>query len=73
MSPLADSELLLDCLEPAAAAHEIDLRASPYDLRGYGYAPIAVEQAAGRAEYLRCQQAIAARAAPPRAAPHGPV
>jgi hypothetical protein len=68
LSPLIDSELLLDCLELAAAAREIDMRASPYDLRGYGYTPIAVEHAAGRAEYVRCQKAIAARAGPLRAA-----
>ena len=68
LSPLIESELVLDCLELAAAAREIDMRASPYDLRGYGYTPIAVEQAAGRAEYVRCQQAIASRATPLRAA-----
>jgi hypothetical protein len=34
LNPLIDSELLLDCLELAAAAREIDMRASPYDLRG---------------------------------------
>jgi hypothetical protein len=68
LSPLIDSELLLDCLELAAAAREIDMRASPYDLRDYGYTPIAVEHAAGRAEYVRCQRAIASRAAPLRAA-----
>jgi hypothetical protein len=68
LSPLIDSETLLDCLELAAAAREIDMRASPYDLSGYGYPPIAVEDAAGRAEYVRCQKAIAARAEPLRAA-----
>lgn len=68
LSPLIDSELLLDCLELAAAAREIDMRASPYDLSDYGYTPIAVEHADGRAEYVRCQKAIAARAAPLRAA-----
>jgi hypothetical protein len=68
LSPLIESELLLDCLELAAAAREIDMRASPYDLRGYGYTPIAVEQATGRAEYVRCQKAIASRAVPLRAA-----
>jgi hypothetical protein len=68
LSPLIESELLLDCLELAASAREIDMRASPYDLGGYGYTPIAVEQAGGRAEYVRCQQAIASRAAPLRAA-----
>jgi hypothetical protein len=68
LSPLIDSELLLDCLELAAAAREIDMRASPYDLSDYGYAPIAVEDAAGRAEYVRCQKAIATRAEPLRSA-----
>jgi hypothetical protein len=68
LSPLIDSELLLDCLELAAAAREIDMRASPYDLSDYGYAPIAVEDAAGRAEYVRCQKAIATRAEPLRVA-----
>ena len=68
LSPLIDSELLLDCLELAAAAREIDMRASPYDLSGYGFTPIAVENAAGRAEYVRCQKAIADRAEPLRAA-----
>ena len=68
LSPLIDSELLLDCLELAAAAREIDMRASPYDLRNYGYTPIAVEDAAGRAEYVRCQKVIVSRAAPLRSA-----
>jgi hypothetical protein len=68
LSPLIDSETLLDCLELAAAAREIDMRASPYDLSGYGYAPITVENAAGRAEYVRGQKAIATRAEPLRAA-----
>jgi hypothetical protein len=36
LSPLIDSETLLDCLELAAAAREIDMRASPYDLRTTG-------------------------------------
>jgi hypothetical protein len=68
LSPLIDSETLLDCLELAAAAREIDMRASPYDLSDYGYTPITVEDAAGRAEYVRCQKAIATRAEPLRAA-----
>jgi hypothetical protein len=68
LSPLIDSDLLLDCLELAAAAREVDMRASPYDLRSYGYAPIAIEHPAGRAEYVRCQKAIARHAEPLRAA-----
>ncbi|BBY08765.1 hypothetical protein MNVI_40830 [Mycobacterium noviomagense] len=68
LGSLIDSELLLDCLQLAATAREVDMRASPYDLSGYGYSPIAVEHGAGRAEYVRCQSAIAQRAVPLRAA-----
>lgn len=68
LGPLIDSELLLDCLELAAAAREVDMRASPYDLSGCGYSPITVENATGRAEYVRCQTAIMRRAEPLRAA-----
>jgi hypothetical protein len=68
LGPLADSELLLDCLELAADARELDMRASPYDLRDYGFTPIRVEESAGRAEYVRCQSDLAQRAAPLRSA-----
>jgi hypothetical protein len=42
------------------------MRASRYDLSGHGYRPIAVGETAGRVEYVRCQRAVAAPAAPPR-------
>ena len=69
LGPLIDSGLLMDCLELAADAREIDMRASPYDLSDYGFEPIAIEAPAGRAEYVRAQQDIAQRAAPLRARP----
>jgi hypothetical protein len=68
LGPLVESELLLDCLRLAADARELDMRASPYDLRDYGFTPIPIETPAGRAEYIRAQQDIASRAAPLRAA-----
>ena len=68
LSPLTDSDLLMDCLELAARARELDMRASPYDLTDYGLTSIPVEQPAGRAEYVRRQSAISAEAAPLRAA-----
>jgi hypothetical protein len=68
LGPLVESELLFGCLELAAAARSLDMRASPYDLRDYGFEPIAVETPAGRADYVRAQQDIAERAAPLRAA-----
>jgi len=67
LGPLIDSDLVMDCLELAGDARSLDMRASPYDLRDYGFEPITVETAAGRAEYVRAQQSIAERAAPLRA------
>jgi hypothetical protein len=68
LGPLADSDLLMDCLQLAADARELDMRASPYDLTDFGFEPIAVEEPAGRAEYARRQSVVAERAALLRAA-----
>lgn len=68
LGPLVASELLMDCLVLAATARELDMQASPYDLRAYGLEPVAVEEPAGRAEYVRRQGLLAERAAPLRAA-----
>lgn len=68
LGPLATSELVMDCLRLAASARELDMRASPYDLTEFGFEPIAIEEPAGRAEYIRQQSGIALRAAPLRAA-----
>lgn len=67
LSPLVNAELVMDCLDLAADARLLDMRASPYDLSGHGFDPIRVETPAGRAEYVRAQQDIADRAAPLRA------
>jgi hypothetical protein len=67
LGPLIESNLVLDCLELAADARILDMRASPYDLRDLGFAPIAVELPAGRREYAVAQEAISERAAPLRA------
>jgi hypothetical protein len=66
LTPWIDGALLLDCLALARAAREIDMRASPYDLRAFGFEPIAMESAAGRAEFAREQAALAERAQPLR-------
>jgi hypothetical protein len=68
LGPLVVSELVLDCLDLAADARALDMRASPYDLAAHGLAPIAVETPRGGAEYVRCQRDIARRAAPLREA-----
>jgi hypothetical protein len=62
LGPLVPGELLLDAFELAASIRVLDMRASPYDLSAWGYEPIAVETAEGKAEYVRQQRAFAARA-----------
>ncbi|HEY5855916.1 MAG TPA: 3-methyladenine DNA glycosylase [Aldersonia sp.] len=61
LMPLLDSDLLADTFELAYTARELDMRASPYDLSGYGYTPVQIETPAGRAQYVREQQKIASR------------
>lgn len=60
--PLVSSELLLDTYQLALAIRELDMRASAYDLRDWGYEPVAVETPAGRADYVRQQRRFAERA-----------
>ena len=67
LAPFTPAELTADCFELAVAIREVDMRASPYDLRGLGFEPIAVETSAGRAEYERNQRVFAARGEPLRA------
>jgi hypothetical protein len=67
LSPMVDSDLVADCFELARDIRVLDMRAAPYDLRDLGFAPIAVETAAGKAEYAAMQRAYAERAAPLRA------
>jgi hypothetical protein len=61
--PLLDSDTVMDAFEVAYSARELDMRASPYDLRAFGYEPVRIETPSGRAEYVRRQTAIAERAA----------
>jgi hypothetical protein len=67
LAPFTPAELTADGFELAVAIREIDMRASPYDLRELGFEPIAIETPAGRAEYERHQRTFAARGEPLRA------
>lgn len=67
LAPFTPSELVADCFALAWDIREVDMRASPYDLRTQGFEPIAVETAAGRAEYERQQRVFTARGEPLRA------
>lgn len=59
--PAISSGLLMDCFELARDIRSLDMRASPYDLRGLGYEPVPIETAAGKAVYVTEQRAFAER------------
>ena len=42
---------------------ELDMRASPYDLRSHGYPPVAIETPEGKATYVAGQRGFAERGA----------
>jgi hypothetical protein len=67
LAPFTPGELTADCFALARDIREVDMRASPYDLRALGYAPIAIETPDGRSEYERHQRALAERSQPMRA------
>lgn len=56
--PLLPSELLFEAFELAYRIRAMDMKAAPYDLASWGYEPIRIETPAGRAEYVRLQQAF---------------
>jgi hypothetical protein len=67
LAPFTPAELTADCFALARDIRELDMCASPYDLRALGFAPIPVETPEGRADYERHQRAFAERSQPLRA------
>ena len=67
LSPATPGELVADCFELAAEIRELDMRASPYDLRAHGYSPVAIETPEGKAAYVAAQRGFAERGAVLRA------
>jgi hypothetical protein len=63
LSPATPGELVADCFELAVEIRELDMRASPYDLREHGYEPVAIETAEGKAEYVAGQRRVTERGA----------
>lgn len=62
LAPATPSELVLDCFELARDVRALDMRASPYDLRAFGYEPVAIETVDGKAQYVAAQREFAERA-----------
>lgn len=61
LGPLVPGEILLDTFELARDIRQLDMEASPYDLRDWGFAPVHVETAEGKAIYVARQRAFAQR------------
>ncbi|GAB3153662.1 hypothetical protein GCM10027058_22700 [Microbacterium neimengense] len=66
LGPLVPGDTLLDAFELARDIRSLDMRASPYDLRAWGYEPVAVETTEGKAVYVAEQRAFTRRAEPLR-------
>ncbi|QEG30898.1 hypothetical protein GobsT_57160 [Gemmata obscuriglobus] len=64
--PFCPSDVVADAFDVARAARELDMRASPYDLRAYGFEPVPIETRAGRENYVEAQRALSLRAQPVR-------
>ncbi|QTE28675.1 3-methyladenine DNA glycosylase [Pengzhenrongella sicca] len=63
LGPVVPGDLLLDCFELAREIRTLDMQASPYDVSSLGEPAVAIETAAGRAEYAARQREFAERAA----------
>jgi protein-tyrosine phosphatase len=63
LSPATPGELVADCFELAVEIRELDMRASPYDLRDHGYEPVPIETPEGKAAYVAAQRGFAERGA----------
>lgn len=61
LGPLVPGDLLVDCLELARDVRELDMRASPYDLRAWGYEPVCIETPDGKAQYVAAQRGFSER------------
>ncbi|HEV3386173.1 MAG TPA: 3-methyladenine DNA glycosylase [Gemmata sp.] len=58
IAPFCPSRVLADAFDLARCAREVDMRASPYDLKKYGFLPLKIEIPEGRAEYAELQREI---------------
>ena len=63
LGPLVPGELWLECFEHACRVRELDMASSPYDLADWGLAPVRIETAEGKAEFVARQRGLAEEAA----------
>ena len=67
LGPLVPGELFLDTFRLAVAARRLDMEASPYDCREWGFGVVPIETPEGKSEYVRRQRALADASEPLRA------
>jgi hypothetical protein len=67
IAPWCPADIIADTFGLATAARELDMRASPYDLREFGFEPICIETPSGRAQYTKAQYDLKERSVPIRA------
>jgi hypothetical protein len=61
LSPAVSSDVAVDAFELARDIRELDMRASPYDLRELGYEPVPIETPEGKAQYVEEQRHFSER------------
>ncbi len=57
--PWIGSKLLLETFHLATQLRDLDMRASPYDLSGWGVIPVKIETPEGRKQYETEQRRLA--------------
>jgi len=62
LGPLVPGPLLLEAFELARDIRRLDMEASPYDLVAWGYFPVPIETAEGKARYVARQRGLSERA-----------
>ena len=66
LAPWSSGELIADAFHLAWEARQLDMRASPYDLKDFGFEPILMETRAGREQYVELQRQLLLKADPIR-------
>ena len=66
IAPFGPTDVLAEAFDLARAAREVDMRASPYDLGGFGFPPVRIETREGRDEYVALQRELFRRSIPVR-------
>ena len=66
LGPLVPGELFLEAFDLAVKARTLDMEASPYDCREWGFGVVPIETSEGKAEYVHRQRALAAKGNPLR-------